>query len=573
MILQRVPMKILSHMKLRIKLALLLGLSALALIAAIGAAGSLLHQRMVDDRVDKLRAVVQSAMGIARSLDKQIVAHQLTREQAIARLRESLHEMRFDAGEGYLTVQKMDGAKSMLVVHGSDPGREDKFTDAADSTGRPLSELTRDALAHADEGTITYLFPRPGQKQPLEKVSYVARFVPWDMVFLAGAYTDDLDAAFDAQLLQLGSIAGAILLVTLLLAWLINRDITRSLGGLRTAMQRLAKGDLSVAIAGTDRRDEVGAMAQAVQVFKENAGRIQALQEDQKLTEARTAEDRRSALFRLADRFDKEVGGVVEVVAAAGVDMSVAARQVTRTATEATDQASAALAEAGQATVNVQGVAAAIEEMAATGSEISRQVAQASAIARQAADEGRRTNASVAGLAEAAQKVGDVVQLIQDIAAQTNLLALNATIEAARAGDAGKGFAVVAGEVKNLADQTAKATTDIRAQIAAIQAETGSALQAIQAISRTVQSVDEIAASISAAVEQQSAAMQEISGNVQQAAGRTQQVAHGLELVSGGLGANGSAANEVLSSADRLAQQAQVLRKEVEGFLGAIRAA
>lgn len=573
MILQRVPMKILSHLKLRIKLALLLGLSALALIAAIGAAGSLLHQRMVEDRVDKLRAVAQSAMGIARSLDKQIVAHQLTREQAVAQLREILHGMRFDGGAGYLTVQKMEGAKSLLVVHGADPSREDKFSDAVDSTGKPLAELTRDVLARGDEGTITYLFPRPGQKQPVEKVSYVGRFAPWDLVFLAGAYTDDLAGAFRASLLQLGSIAGGILLVTLLFAWLINRDITRSLGDLRTAMQRLAKGDLSVAVAGTDRRDEVGAMAQAVQVFKENAGRIQALQGEQKLAEARATEDRRTALFRLADRFDKEVGGVVEIVAAAGVDMSVAARQVTRTATEATTQASAALAEAGQATMNVQGVAAAIEEMAATGSEISRQVAQASAIARQAADEGRRTNVSVAGLAEAAQKVGDVVQLIQDIAAQTNLLALNATIEAARAGDAGKGFAVVAGEVKNLADQTAKATTDIRAQIAAIQAESGSALQAIQAISKTVQSVDEIAASISAAVEQQSAAMQEISGNVQQAASRTQQVAHGLELVSGGLGANGTAANEVLSSADRLAQQAQVLRKEVEGFLGAIRAA
>ena len=179
----------------------------------------------------------------------------------------------------------------------------------------------------------------------------------------------------------------------------------------------------------------------------------------------------------------------------------------------------------------------------------------------------------MAGLAEAAQKVGDVVQLIQDIAAQTNLLALNATIEAARAGDAGKGFAVVAGEVKSLANQTAKATDDIRSQITAIQAETRSALGAIQEISRTVQGVEEIASSISAAVEQQSAAMQEISGNVQQAAVRTQEAAESLQLVSGGLTANGAAAGEVLSSSERLSDQAQILRQEVDCFLGAIREA
>ncbi len=563
-------MQILSRLTLRMKLIVLLGLSVLAMLAAIGVGASVLRQRMYDDRVDKLQAVVQSGIGIAQGLETQVAAGRMTREQAGVQLREALHAIRFDGGEGYLTVQSPDGG---IVVHGADPSREGKPSTAKDSDGRPISELIRATLAHGNSGTIGYMFPRPGHTQPLQKISYIERFAPGNVVFLAGAYTDDLDAAFQAAMLRLGGLAGVILLVLVAVGWAINSDITKSLGALRASMLALAQGDLAGEVPGRERRDEVGAMARAVQVFKENAGRAEALEGDRKLTESRATEERRVALVGLADRFDRQVRGVVDVVAAAGANMSEAAKQVTRTASESSGRADAALAQAGQATMNVQGVAAAVEEMAATGAEISRQVSQASVIARQAADEGRRTNASVAGLAEAAQKVGDVVQLIQDIAAQTNLLALNATIEAARAGDAGKGFAVVAGEVKSLANQTAKATDDIRSQIAAIQAETRSALGAIQEISRTVQGVEEIASSISAAVEQQSAAMQEISGNVQQAAVRTQHAAEGLQLVSGGLTANGAAASEVLSSSERLSDQAQILRREVDGFLGAIRAA
>ena len=563
-------MRILGNLTLRIKLIALLGLSVLAVAAAIGVSASVMRQRMDTDRVEKLHAVVQAGIGIAQGLEAQVESGRLTREQAAVQLREALHAIRFDGGAGYLTVQTPEGG---IVVHGADPGRENRPSSAKDSDGRPISDLIRDALSRGNEGTIRYMFPRPGQTQPLQKISYVARFAPGNLVFLAGGYTDDLDTEFRSAMLRLAAIAGAILLAVVAVGWAINRDITRSLGALRASMLALANGDLAGEVPGRERQDEVGAMARTVQVFKDNAGRIEALETERKAAEARAAEDRRAALVGLADRFDRQVRGVVDVVAAAGANMSEAAQQVTRTAAESSGKADAALAQAGQATMNVQGVAAAVEEMAATGAEISRQVAQASSIARQAAEEGRRTNASVAGLAEAAQKVGDVVQLIQDIAAQTNLLALNATIEAARAGDAGKGFAVVAGEVKSLANQTAKATDDIRSQITAIQAETRSALGAIQEISRTVQGVEEIASSISAAVEQQSAAMQEISGNVQQAAVRTQEAAESLQLVSGGLTANGAAAGEVLSSSERLSDQAQILRQEVDGFLGAIRAA
>jgi methyl-accepting chemotaxis protein len=423
------------------------------------------------------------------------------------------------------------------------------------------------------EGVVSYVFPKPGQTVPVGKLSYVVRFAPLNAYFIAGAYTDDIDAAYQDALFRLIGIGALVMAALVATTWVISRDVTGSSQRLRGAMERLATGDLSVSVPDTGRGDEFGFMARALGVFKDNAARVAAMETERKAEAARAEQEKRAALMTLADRFDRQVGGVVEVVAGAGAEMGAAARKVTGTAEAATRQAGSALADAEQATQNVQGVAAAVEEMSTTGSEISRQVSRAATIARDAAAEGRRTNDSVASLAAAAQKVGDVVQLIQDIAAQTNLLALNATIEAARAGDAGKGFAVVASEVKSLATQTAHATEDIRAQIAAIQAETAGALQAIQGISETVHGVEEIAASIAAAVGQQDAAMREVSSNVQQAAERTQRVAQDLTQVTGGLGANGDAAAAMRGSAERLEQQAQVLRREVGDFLASIRAA
>ena len=559
-----------SRLRLRTKLAMLLGLSALAVVVSIAFGAAMLRERMTEDRVDKLRAVVQSTIAIARGLETQVDANTLTRDQAIARLRDTIHLMRYDGGTGYVTVTAADG---IGIINGIEPSREGKPSTAKDGHGRSITELSAEALRGGDEGVIEYSFPKPGQTAPLTKIAYAARFAPWQATFLSGAYTDDLDAAFTTTLTWLSVIGGLILLLTMPIAWLVNRDIGKTLGKLRDTMARLADGDLTVIISGTDRTDELGGMARAVAVFKDNAGRIAELQQEQQAERQRGIQEKRQALLNLADRFDKEVREVVEAVATTSGDMGTAARKVSGTAGTAVEQAGSALAEAEQATMNVQGVAAAMEEMAATGSEISRQVSRAATISREAAEEGRRTNDTVAGLAAAAQKVGDVVKLIQDIAAQTNLLALNATIEAARAGEAGRGFAVVAGEVKSLANQTAKATEEIRAQIASIQAESNAALAAIQGISQTVHGVEEIATAISSTVDQQSAAIQEVSANIQQAADRTQRVARDLRRVSDGLGENGAAAAAVLSAADLLGQQAGVLRLEVDSFLGTVRSA
>ena len=273
-----------------------------------------------------------------------------------------------------------------------------------------------------------------------------------------------------------------------------------------------------------------------------------------------------------AERFESTVKGMVEVVASAATEMQSTARSMETTANSTSEQATAVAAAAEEASTNVQTVASAAEQLSSSISEISRQVAQSTQIAGNAVSEAERTNEMVKGLADAAQKIGEVVGLINDIASQTNLLALNATIEAARAGEAGKGFAVVASEVKNLANQTAKATEEIGAQIGGIQSATQGAVTAIQGIGDTIAEINEIASAIAAAVEQQGAATQEIARNVEQAASGTTEVTQSITQVTQAASETGNAAGQVLQAAGELSTQAENLSGEVTSFLDTIRA-
>lgn len=370
-------------------------------------------------------------------------------------------------------------------------------------------------------------------------------------------------------------IIGLVVIAVLLgfgLSWGITRSITVPVSGLISLMNKLAKGDTSITVFGTDRHDEVGDIAKTVQVFKENAIQMDAMRREQKEAEVRSAAERKNALLQMASTFESNVMGIVQVVSSSSTEMYSLLEDMSRRSQQVRDNITNVAAATDETSTNVHTVASASEELSASISEISRQVSEAATISQQASDETAQTNKTVQELAASADKIGEVVSLINDIAAQTNLLALNATIEAARAGEAGKGFAVVAGEVKSLANQTAKATDEISAQIATVQEQTRRSVGAIKNIAVIINKVREISSNIASAVEQQGAATREISGNVNQAAHGTQEVSANVSKVSLAVTENGSSETQMVAASKELAMNAEKLRHQVVEFLATVRA-
>ncbi|QOG18866.1 MULTISPECIES: methyl-accepting chemotaxis protein [Bradyrhizobium] len=564
-------MKLLSHLKIRTKLTSMVCLAALTVTAIIGVSAVLSKSRMMEDRVQQMRTAVELLYNYAQSLQDEVTAGKLTQAEAKAQFHQSGRRMSFNGGQGYPVVYNPD---TSLFVNGANQQLEGKITGAIDSNGVLIADaIMNTANQNAQGGVASYLYPRPGQTEPVRKTVFTRKFAPWNVTISYGLYVDDIDADVRALTLELAAIGIGLMLLMATLSWLIARDVLGALDRQKNRMQEIADGAIDRPVEETDRGDEIGRMAETLEVLRQTALTARNLEAEQAANKTRSEQEKREALIALADRFDASVGQLVGLMASGSGELETTAKSMSSTAEGTNRRAAVVGSAATEASQRVQTVAAAAEELSSSITEISRQVAQSAEVTGRAVDSARRTDTIVRALSDGAQQIEHVAELISSIAAQTNLLALNATIEAARAGDAGRGFAVVASEVKSLASQTAEATREIGDKIAQIQGATREAVDAIGGITATIEEVSRIATSIGAAIEEQGAATAEIARSVSQTAEATKEVTTNIGGVSTAANETGNAAGMVLAAASNLSKQAEQLSGEVGTFLAGVRAA
>ncbi len=508
-------MRVLSRLKVRTKLVVLAGLSALSVLAMLAGAGALMRQRMTDDRIDKARAVVHAARSLADSLAKREADGALTHEQALTEFRAMVAVLRYDNGDGYVFAFT---TSAIYIAHGAIPSIVGTKVQTIEAQGNYLPDTVAKMLSAGPEATVRFMFAKPGSSDVHAKIGLYVPFPAWDAYIGTGIYVDDIDAAFHRSLWLLGGIGAAVCLLASLIAWLLGRDLSGCLTRLHHAMRRLAEGDASVAVEDTARRDEAGEMARAVMVFRQHMQQAAKMAAEQEALRVLADREKHEALNGMADRVESDTGAALTRIRQTTADMLATADLMSASAARTGGAAETAANAASQAMSGAQTVASATEQLTASIQEISRQVGQSTATVGQAVAASEQTRDTIAELDRQVDEIGSVASIIADIAAKTNLLALNATIEAARAGEAGKGFAVVASEVKALARQTARSTETISHHIDRVRSATGASVAAVARIETTIQDVNSIANSIAAAVEQQGAATREIARNVAETA-------------------------------------------------------
>jgi methyl-accepting chemotaxis protein len=523
-------------------------------------------ERLEVSRVATLRGVVQGAVAIASGYETQVRQGHMTEQQAKEAALSAIRMVRYFGNE-YVWVNDM---QPRMIMHPIKPELDGKdLAGFADPDGKHLFVAFVETVRSAGSGTVSYLWPRPGDTAPVPKVSYVEGFRPWGWVLGSGVYVDDVVQARHnvAAVLAIVTIVAGIVVGGLIRV--LGTGITRPVMNMAVAMRRLAGGDLSADIPALDRGDEIGRMAQAMLVFRQNAQQARTL-EQEAVTVRKEKDRRQAAMDQNTLDFSMSISGVMsglsraaDAMRARATEMSAAAGRTRQLAGETAEGATAS-------SQNLAAVATAAGEMSTTINDMHQQVSRATDAVRVTVERATATDAKISSLVRATEQIGDVVQLIAGIAGQTNLLALNATIEAARAGEAGKGFAVVASEVKALATQTAKATEDITHQIVAVRAATGDAVSSVRDVSTAIGEIDQIAGAIATAVDQQAAVTRGIVESVQAVTSATQQAARAMHDASAMSETASHTSDRVLQVAVEFRDTAETLDGEIKHFLDAM---
>ncbi len=549
------------------KLYLLLALLVVSTVAIAGYNLVALRSGLIGQKETELTHLVQSAVSIAR--EEHAAAQRGEKTDAAARTDAArrIGQLRYGQND-YFWINDL---QARMIMHPTNPRLDGQdLTTFADPNGKRIFVEFSRIVRTQGTGIVDYMWPKPGSDKPQPKLSHVAGFAPWGWVVGTGVYIDDLNAAlWRAVQTSLVVVLGIVVLAAFVF-WRMARSISSAVTEMTATMNAVAEGDLSVTVPGLDRRDEIGAMARAVEVFKVNAEERARL-EEQAVREEEAKVAYAGKLSDMLDGFKVSVESVLATTSKTVSALDASSQTLSAMASEAAGRSEEAQHASTHTSESIQSVAAASEELATSIADISAKASSATEVVGRAREVTTESVQQIGGLADAGRKIGDVVGLIEAIAAQTNLLALNATIEAARAGEAGRGFAVVASEVKQLAGQTANATAEIARQVNGIQSSTEQAAATITSIAATMTEVEEMTRAVVASVEAQSQATREISHSAQMAATGTGTLTGSVDSVIGVIARTSETASSVSARSQELSEQARRLSDEVKQFIIALR--